>query len=184
MADTKTTALTELTTFSGDELFYVVEDDDGTPVSRKVTVENLAAGLAPRIPGSIIARTIYSTSDKNDVTGTLADFDATNLAVTFTVPPSGNVVVRLNGAVGSTASSAIWGLRESTTQVGSLQFMAQSTAGIIRVQALVTVTGLTPGDSKTYKWAGKNSGAGTTSIYTGGNGGVDGEASMEVYAVA
>lgn len=46
MADQKTTALTELTTFSGDETFYVVEDDDGTPVSRRVTIENLAAGLA------------------------------------------------------------------------------------------------------------------------------------------
>lgn len=48
MADSKTTALTALTTFSGDELFYVVEDDDGTPVSRKITIEDLAAGLAAR----------------------------------------------------------------------------------------------------------------------------------------
>lgn len=46
MADSKVSALTELTSFSGDETFYVVEDDDGTPVSRKVTVEDLAIGLA------------------------------------------------------------------------------------------------------------------------------------------
>jgi hypothetical protein len=46
MADQKVTALTELTTFSGDETLYVVEDDDGTPVSRRVTIENLAVGLA------------------------------------------------------------------------------------------------------------------------------------------
>jgi hypothetical protein len=46
MVDQKTTELTAITTFSGDETFYVVEDDDGTPVSRKVTVENLATGLA------------------------------------------------------------------------------------------------------------------------------------------
>lgn len=45
MADQKVSALTELTSFSGDETFYVVEDDDGTPASRRVTVENLAAGL-------------------------------------------------------------------------------------------------------------------------------------------
>jgi hypothetical protein len=45
MVDQKTTELTAITTFSGDETFYVVEDDDGTPVSRKVTVENLGAGL-------------------------------------------------------------------------------------------------------------------------------------------
>lgn len=48
MADAKVSALTELTTFTGDEEFYVVEDDDGTPVSRRITVENLATGLAAR----------------------------------------------------------------------------------------------------------------------------------------
>ena len=42
----KITDLTAITTFSGDETFPVVEDDDGTPVTRKVTVENLAVGLA------------------------------------------------------------------------------------------------------------------------------------------
>lgn len=48
MADTKTSALTALTAFTGDETFYVVEDDDGTPVSRRMTIEDLAAGLAAR----------------------------------------------------------------------------------------------------------------------------------------
>lgn len=48
MADTKLSALTALTALTGDELFYVVEDDDGTPVSRGITVENLATGLAGR----------------------------------------------------------------------------------------------------------------------------------------
>lgn len=48
MADTKLTALTALTSLSGDETFYVVDDDDGTPVSKKMTVENLASGLAGR----------------------------------------------------------------------------------------------------------------------------------------
>lgn len=48
MADQKVTDLTALTSFSGDETFYVVEDDDGTPVSRKMTIEDLAAGLVAR----------------------------------------------------------------------------------------------------------------------------------------
>lgn len=47
-AESKVTALTELTAFTGDETFYVVEDDDGTPASRRITVENLAAALAAR----------------------------------------------------------------------------------------------------------------------------------------
>jgi hypothetical protein len=45
MADAKISELTELTTLSGDETFPVVEDDDGTPVNRRITVENLGAGL-------------------------------------------------------------------------------------------------------------------------------------------
>lgn len=57
MADAKTTALTELTAFDGDETFYVVDDDDGTPVSRRITIENLAAGLAARseLTGAFLA---------------------------------------------------------------------------------------------------------------------------------
>lgn len=49
MTDSKVSELTELTTFSGDETFYVVEDDDGTPVSRRVTLENLKAEVADGI---------------------------------------------------------------------------------------------------------------------------------------
>lgn len=48
MADQKTTELTALTALSGDETLYIVEDDDGTPVSRRITIEHLAAGLAAR----------------------------------------------------------------------------------------------------------------------------------------
>jgi hypothetical protein len=38
VADSKTSALTELTTLDGDETFYIVDDDDGTPVSKRVTL--------------------------------------------------------------------------------------------------------------------------------------------------
>lgn len=55
MADTKTTALTELTTFDGDEQFYVVDDDDGTPTSKRVTIENLTAEVTDGISDAIAA---------------------------------------------------------------------------------------------------------------------------------
>lgn len=45
MADSKTTALTELTSFDGDEQFYVVDDDDGTPTSKRVTIETVRADI-------------------------------------------------------------------------------------------------------------------------------------------
>lgn len=48
MADTKTTALTALTALTGDETIYIVEDDDGTPVSRRITIEDLLTAIAAR----------------------------------------------------------------------------------------------------------------------------------------
>jgi hypothetical protein len=186
MADSKVTALTALTALTGDETLYIVEDDDGTPVSRRITIEDFLTAIAARaeltaaFDAKILARLVYSASDKNDVTGTFADFDATNLAITFTAPPSGAVIVHLTSGSGSTASSSIWGLRESTTQRGNLQYIHG--AVIQRGHARIYVSGLTPGNSYTYKWAGKNSGAGTSSLYTGGNGGIDGDSIMEVFA--
>lgn len=53
MADSKLTALTAITSTDGDEVVYVVDDPGGTPVSRKITVDNLFAGAksAPPHPG-------------------------------------------------------------------------------------------------------------------------------------
>lgn len=53
MADSKLTALTELTALDGDEQFYVVDDDDGTPTSKRITVENLRAAV-PEDSGWIV----------------------------------------------------------------------------------------------------------------------------------
>lgn len=60
MADAKLTALTAITSFSGDELFYVVDDDDGTPVSRKITVEDLATALAGRSELQTVLNGLYA----------------------------------------------------------------------------------------------------------------------------
>lgn len=46
MADSKLTALTELTSVTADDLLYVVNDPSGTPVSRKCTVNTLLNGIA------------------------------------------------------------------------------------------------------------------------------------------
>lgn len=61
----KITALPAITALSGDELFPVVEDDDGTPTTSKITVENLAAGLAARteFSGTYVAKEATAPSD-------------------------------------------------------------------------------------------------------------------------
>lgn len=43
MADSKVSALTALTTLVGVDLFYVIDDPAGTPVSKKITAANLLA---------------------------------------------------------------------------------------------------------------------------------------------
>lgn len=45
MADTKVTGLDALTSVATSDILYIVDDPGGTPISKKVTVANLAAGV-------------------------------------------------------------------------------------------------------------------------------------------
>lgn len=154
--DAKVSALTELTAFSGDETFYVVEDDDGTPASRRVTVENLGTGLVAFLhPIPIVAYKQYLPAANITRSNTsFGDLDATNLAVAFTVPASGKVLVRATFTATQSAGSVWMNLRESTTDLADSEHMLLSSntggSGIALVYQSV-VTGLTPGASKTYK---------------------------------
>ncbi len=95
--------------------------------------------------GSDSLYTISATSN--------TDVDATNLAVTFTVPSSGNVLVELSGFSGGSASAyERWQLRESSSNVGPVQSVAWGGAEVTFMMARFYITGLTPGASKTYKW--------------------------------
>lgn len=100
-----------------------------------------------------------------------ADFDATNLLVTFTAPASGNVLVRLSatGDMTSAASSnGYWALRESTTEIGSQLVVGSGVAGVPQAKsAAIYITGVTAG-SHTYKWAGRGAGGtGSVRLYGG-----------------
>lgn len=96
MANSKLTALTAITSFSGDELFYVVDDDDGTPVSRKITVEDLVSGIVglaltsstwtPTVGSGSGTLTTTSASGRYSLLGDLVFF---NLDVTITTNGTG-----------------------------------------------------------------------------------------------
>lgn len=95
---------------------------------------------------------------------TLADVDATNMAVTFTAPVSGNVLVRLSAAcsAGDTNANAYltWGLREDTTIIAggvgeSIVHRNPNDASayqVIGASMAFVLTGISAG-SHTYKWA-------------------------------
>ena len=132
-----------------------------------------SAVLAQKIynPGTLASYTITATSQ--------TDVDATNLAVTFTAPSSGNVLVTLtagfqipNGAA-SAYTTLYWGLRESTTLIfESFMFggaFLSSAAWDQMGTARFVVTGLTSGSSHTYKWGHRlDTASKTAKLYAGG----------------
>lgn len=96
-------------------------------------------------------------------TVTTADV-TTQMDATFTVPASGKVLVRItcyaeqDSAAGGTL---YWGIREGGVLVAGMHIVAngQGASGTDRgfvVQRTFYVSGLTPGASKTYRWAAKH----------------------------
>jgi hypothetical protein len=87
----------------------------------------------------------------------LTAIDTTNLRLTFTVPPSGKVLVRLKGQVhgATTMPSILLGVLEGATvigrgaPIGGLVNTAVATA-IVAQEVSFVVSGLTPGASKTW----------------------------------
>lgn len=106
---------------------------------------------------------------------TFVDVSATNLFVTFTAPPSGQVFVHLDtlcsAASSATSSDLLWSLRAGTTDVGV-------SAGVLSAGSTVStqwerhgvsllVPGLIPGQSYTWKWTHRVSVAYSMSTYAG-----------------
>lgn len=67
MADLKITQLTALATPVGEDLLPIVDDPSGSPVTKKVTVTNLASAISPTIT-SIIPRPVQSTTGSSTET--------------------------------------------------------------------------------------------------------------------
>lgn len=134
----------------------------------------------------LLAATSYNPGSVTDFqTTSTTDTDAgAALAVTFTTPPTGSVLVRLTalGEQPTVGGGVIWSIREGTTTIGRRYI---TTARVENYDfpgiASFLVTGLTPGSSHTYKWGHSiaSNAVGTSRIRTGG---VLGQAVMEVYA--
>ncbi len=101
-------------------------------------------------------------------TSGLDDVDATNLAVTFTAPASGKVLIRLESAGYSNAGNggwAQWGVKEGSTVIANNRQAFQSIGGTKHSVSYLK-TGLTPGNSYTYKMAfGCGANGGTLTLY-------------------
>lgn len=106
----------------------------------------------------------------------LTAFDTTNLRLTFTVPASGRVLVRMVGTIhGATTTPAIlFGVLEGVTVRGRIAPAvvwsgAQAATSLVNVEALFPVTGLTPAASLTWDAAyGVETGVASSGIKYGG----------------
>lgn len=120
------------------------------------------------IPGQMLAvtsRTSGSDTQYSTASATDSDVDATNLAVTFTAPPSGSVSVTLSGtANNSAANNGFWTIREGSSTLVS--FLIGTGTGFARTR-IALITGLTPGTSYTYKWGYYRVTNGTWFLYYG-----------------
>lgn len=89
----------------------------------------------------------------------LTAFDATNAAITFTAPASGNVLVDMDCGVHVTtgAKDGYVGLLEAAGQVGALRYFSFDATNFYAIHATFYVSGIGAG-SHTYKLAGKING--------------------------
>jgi hypothetical protein len=135
--------------------------------------------------GGILAYVDYAPSGDNTVSSTTAvDVDATNLAVTFTAPGSGRVLVRLSATFAQAGSGAMhWLVRNGSTNIGDT-FVKSPVSGTWHESVPIVVTGLSPGASVTLKWGGYVGAAGSSfTLYgTTSTGSSKGQV-MEVHAL-
>ena len=137
-------------------------------------------------PGTVLARVQYAPSSEHtytlvNITTGVTALDSTNLVVTFIAPPSGNVMVKLQGWCegGAAATDKVIFAVVSTTgspgtlAPGSVTGLAYSspTGTLADNQGLATmeqlIMGLTPGSSYTWYFAAAY-GTGAASIFAQG----------------
>ncbi len=147
----------------------VVEADITLADNTTNNVSTSAHGFMPKlpsgVPGVLLGYTVYGPAtegSKSTTSTTFADCDATNLVVAFSVPASGNVLVRLSAyADVSGGRKAYWNLRDSGGDIAGTSTFATATATGIRCNAVIVKTGLTPGDALSWKWGAGVSGGAT-----------------------
>jgi len=172
----------------------------GQVLAKASSADDDTAWIDPPSSGiQLLASKVFNGTPPAAISSTSpVDIDATNLAVTFTVPASGNVLVVLDAvhALPAAGNAIFWSLRQgSSNVVGSARQLvfgsAAFTSGNIRSHVGIRLTGLTPGSSVTYKWAGFASAAGSIRyVWTGtpaggeftGNASNYGPATMLVYS--
>lgn len=155
MADQAITALTALTTPAVEDLIAVVDDVAGTPITKKVTLADLKALIAPV---SVYKLASNEVSDESPVTtmGKVVGIEPTLAAGTYVFD------YHLVWQTSATATAVKFGVNFSGTQT---RFVAEATGFEITTAASTGVTG-TPGAAFGLRAGGQSRAPSTTvSIY-------------------
>lgn len=167
-----TTGATTGTVARAQESTTAADRAAGLSVVHGLTVADATAFTSGGSSG-VIASTSYNPGTQASYTTsstTLVDIDATNLAVTFTAPSSGAVIVGMSGLATQTGGQTLfWGLRSGATDVASRWMLDRGATDAFNIGLSLDlkVSGLTPGNSYTYKWAHRVA-SGSASLHTGG----------------
>jgi hypothetical protein len=129
----------------------------GTPDGTKF-VRDDGTLASPGGGSTLLNRKIGVSGSYSISSGTPVDVDATNLAITFTVPASGAVRVVLEGVCSNNAGYCFWSLRNGTTNVVTSERLITFSPSPTLYRAEIYLSGLTSGASVTYKWAARVNG--------------------------
>lgn len=148
----------------------------------------LGPTVLPKLDGglSLIGHTTHNpgtAATYSTTSSTFTDLDPTNLAVTFVAPPSGKVLVRLTAVADkiTAAGDHMWNLRDAVGDIAGTAMLVGYYINMLFARSTAcVVSGLTPGQSYTWKW-GQNAVGGTSRTYAGGAS--NGPAVMEVWSV-
>lgn len=122
--------------------------------------------------GGILATNAYATGTDTALASTASttfvDIDATNAAITFTAPPNGAVLVHASSLLNTNAQTTgyYWCLNDGTSDITGTSVYMHNQNPAHRANYFALVTGLTAGNSYTFKVRHRSSST-TGYVYTG-----------------
>lgn len=138
--------------------YLTAKNSSGTVLAEINNAGQIVEHASPCTPG-LLAYAHYAPSSSENYTTestTLVAIDSTNLTVSFVAPPSGKVLVRLEGHITNETGGdkVVWALVKhgETTQVGDAGIASDSNNAGIRPLTIL-VSGLVAGETYQYDWA-------------------------------
>jgi hypothetical protein len=143
MADSKLTALSEVSVPALEDLLYLVDDPSGTPVSNKVTAQRLLGQMLPSICQGRLTL-VSGVSAYTPQSATPSSTDTGTEVITFAAAhgwATGTVFITDATVGGLTAGTVYWLNALSTTTIAVYTSLANALADSSRVNLTASITG-------------------------------------------